>query len=94
MDGEGKTTWTSAYFAHFLLEEFEGEYIALNPLSGETHVLNEYARQILELIAQDPFTVADLAARMSDFRNAEADTQTLSDHLAQLEDWGLVWRVG
>lgn len=88
-----ETAWVAPHFAHLLLEEFEGEYIALNPHSGETHVLNEYSRQLLALISETPLTVDELVLRLRDFQHIESDPKILSEHLAQLEEWGIAQRV-
>lgn len=93
MYSSSKDAWESSCFELFLTEEFEGEYIAFNPLSGETHVLNEYARAILEHIARAPLTVDELGVRLGDFQQIESDPKILFDHLAQLEEWGIAQRV-
>jgi PqqD family protein of HPr-rel-A system len=75
------------------VENFEGEYIAYNPSSGETHVLNEYARRILELIADTPLTLENLMMLLKDRHQLDPDPEILSIHLGLLEDWGIAQRL-
>lgn len=81
--------WEALNFADLLYECWEEEYILFNPASGDTHVLNEVAFELLRDLAQTP---ADTDTLVRKYLDTPDLAHLLIAHLKQLETIGLVCR--
>jgi PqqD family protein of HPr-rel-A system len=81
--------WGSPEFRHYLIENYDNEFILYNALSGETHVLNEESHQILLAIQSTSKTSEALLREIL----PDSDQHTLDQHLLLLKDWGLAEEV-
>ncbi|HEX8667111.1 MAG TPA: HPr-rel-A system PqqD family peptide chaperone [Allosphingosinicella sp.] len=75
--------------------ELDGLTAIYHRRSGLTHILAPPAPQILEALAGEPGTAAEIAARIGErFEIAEEDVASaLEARLGELEAAGLVWRL-
>ena len=75
----------------------EGEYAAFNPLSGQTHLLNELSLEVLQLLHEsDGLSESQIVAAFSDGSDStELDEfrQSLGTHLSDLDELGLIART-
>jgi PqqD family protein of HPr-rel-A system len=89
----GQRCWVSVEFHALLWETWEHEHFVFNPRSGETHVLNDLAGEMLRALAEKPHTAAELALRFRDrlAGGGPDDVQPAVDALLrQLDQLGLV----
>ena len=75
--------------------EMEGLTLLYHRRSGLTHFLAPPAPQILAALAAGPASAAEIAARMGDMFEIEADdpAAVITARLSELEAAGLVWRT-
>lgn len=71
-------TWRLAPGQRLLHRCWDGECVIYNDLSGDTHLLDEFTFELLQLLQATPHTAAALAAALGldatdDCRQAEAD---------------------
>ena len=63
---------------------WDGECVLYNDLSGDTHLLDEFALALLEQLRAGPQPAAQLAAAFELARHEDAVLQTVLDDLAAL----------
>ncbi|MBF0628810.1 MAG: HPr-rel-A system PqqD family peptide chaperone [Magnetococcales bacterium] len=89
-----KTAWMVPAWPAMLWERFEDSFFLFNPLSGETHVLNEQARLILEQLGTRPATLEEILARQASVSSAGTDREDparpFRDLLSELDRLGLI----
>ena len=75
--------------------ELEGLTLLYHRRSGLTHILAPPAPQILAALAAGPASAADIAARIEEEFELEAEdpAAAIAARLAELEAAGLVWRT-
>lgn len=83
-------TWQSLGFERLLVRTWDEESFVFNPASGETHLLNESALALLELLHQQPCTLDELLNELGEVSHEQAPA--LRQHLQQLELIGLLRR--
>lgn len=91
-----KTVWNCPRIGDLLIEQFDGEYILYNRLSGETHVLNTESFLILDAISatgRSPKQIVDLMTASGEL-SVCANQQEVAQHLEVLERWGIAERTG
>ena len=75
---------------------FESESLVFNPLSWETHLLNESAVQVVAALAETPQSVRDLVERMLEAGMAAQGELSVEDQLEglliELENLGIATR--
>ena len=71
--------------------EWDGEAVLLNPLSWQTHLLNEGARALLEAIEDGPRDEAELVAMFAD-EGESPRAEEVRRALAELESLGFIVR--
>ncbi len=85
--------WRINSIARLHWRHWEEAYILFNAASAQTHMLNEFGKAVLELLAQTPHSTAELsrplAARLALDWNAEAQ-RYLQDLLVDLDELGLI----
>jgi PqqD family protein of HPr-rel-A system len=74
--------------------ELEGLTLVYQRRSGQTHIVAPPAPQILEALAAGPADPDEVARRMGESFDVEAEdpAAVISARLAELESAGLVWR--
>lgn len=98
MDVETKIEQSAVYHiantADFLWTSFEDSNILYDPASGHTQVLNDFAREILDLLQDGPKTVSDLFSEFeqilekeldSDLKNKIVETMLSFDNMGIIE---------
>jgi len=88
-----ETLWSCPNFGSLLWETWENEHFVLNPLSGETHVLNGLAGAILSTLAETPSSLAGLVERFGAELQGSGDLspeRILDELLSQLDQLGLI----
>ena len=89
----GGSSWACAKLEDLLWETWDNEHFVFNPRSGETHVLNDLAGEMLRALGEKPHTAADLALRFRDRLDGAGsdDVRPAVDALLrQLDQLGLV----
>jgi PqqD family protein of HPr-rel-A system len=85
--------WYCSVFSQLNSRCWEGEYFVFNPVTGHTHVFNEFAWFILGCCAEEPCSEGDLVSRAAAWAGDEAIESVaavMPDHLHQLEQLGLL----
>ena len=88
--------WQTLNYADLLREEWEDEWFLFHPASGNTHVLNRLAIDILDRINMKSATLAELEQALIDHygQNDSAGFRaSLVQHLRDLDDLGLITPV-
>ena len=89
--------WLTPLFPQLRLYPLDGEYAAFNPLSGETHFLNELSLEVLRLLHEsDGLSPSQVVDAFGDANNsAELDVfrQSLEIHIHHLDELGLIARA-
>lgn len=89
--------WQTPLFPQLRLYPLEGEYAAFNPLSGQTHFLNELSLEVLKLLHEsDGLSSSQIVNAFSDGNDtAELETfrQSLGTHIHHLDELGLIARA-
>lgn len=65
------------------LVDFDGDAVAFNPFSWETHLLNPAAALVLDMAAAGPCTEADVAQVLADVLD-ESERPRAADHAQRL----------
>jgi len=77
---------------------FDAEAVVFNPLSWETHLLNETAAHVVGYLRRRPQSAAELAAALVQDLDPESAAEAYTDQiealLEELEALGLVMRAG
>lgn len=89
--------WLTPLFPQLRLYTLEGEYAAFNPLSGQTHFLNELALEVLRLLHDnDGLSESQIVNAFSggnDSAELETFRQSLETHIQHLDELGLIARA-
>ena len=89
--------WLTPLFPQLCLYPLDGEYAAFNPLSGETHFLNELSLEVLKLLHEsDGLSKSQIVNAFSDGNDSvELDRfrQSLGTHIHHLDELGLIARA-
>jgi len=74
----------------------EGEYAAFNPLSGQTHFLNELSFEVLRLLHESnglsSSQIVNAFSDGCDSSELDAFQQSLDTHIYHLDELGLITR--
>ncbi len=85
--------WRIPLVSSLLWEVWPDEVVVFNPLSGETHQLNDVAAQVLSWLESSPRTIEDLVVNYCDkFSVGENDKDVewlISGLLKEFDDLGL-----
>jgi len=76
-------TWQLVKNAGLLIERFGTEAIVYNPLSGETHQMNDFSVSVLEQMLEKHFTVNSLTGEVCSSFELENNTE-IKNILTQL----------
>jgi PqqD family protein of HPr-rel-A system len=79
--------------AALLWREWDGEYIVFHVPSGDTHLLNAFAAEILLSLADEPASVAELVLRLRHEVGLEPGSgqeEPIANLVTQFEERGLV----
>jgi len=89
------TRWHCPLYKRFVRRCWNDEYFLYNPGSGQTHLLNQMALDILDLLAGEPLNSAEIQRLLAetweigdDARHAFAGR--IEQHLGQLRHLGLI----
>ena len=89
--------WLTPLFPQLHLYPLEGEYAAFNPLSGQTHFLNELSLEVLRLLHEsDGLSASQIVDSFSDGCDAaelDAFQDNLGTHIQHLDELGLISRA-
>ncbi|MCP4996648.1 MAG: HPr-rel-A system PqqD family peptide chaperone [Gammaproteobacteria bacterium] len=84
--------WYCGAYPLSLWRTWEGEVFLFNPISGNTHILNQLSNKILSVCANSPHTLQDILVHITkdtpEFQSV--GTGDLADHLSQLAQLGLI----
>ena len=72
---------------------WDGDYVVFNPLSGQTHLLDIFAGQMLRLITSGTPNIGELRSEAASFLEVEQDdrlARTVDELLRRLEAVGLI----
>lgn len=86
--------WTVPARVDWRWESFEEACFLYHPLSGETHLLNELARKLLESLAERPATLETLIHQHGQLAGAAAQQvgpEIIRAWLAELDRLGLIF---
>ena len=75
---------------------WEDEFVVYNSASGDTHLLDQVSRDMLKVLESESPTLSELAGRLAESQEIEADAEFssyLERLLATLEKLGLVERI-
>ncbi|MEP7183353.1 MAG: HPr-rel-A system PqqD family peptide chaperone [Betaproteobacteria bacterium] len=77
MSGHEQTRWRAIGGAKMAWREWDGEFVVFNPRTGSTHLLSEFAGEmLLGLLASDEgITAESLAARQADSSAGTDDSE-------------------
>ena len=85
--------WKVGGNRQLLWRSWDNESVVFDPLSGDTHVLNQIASQALKILEVDAVDAAKLSHRIADQLNLQ-DDEALLRHMERLlikfEDLGLI----
>jgi PqqD family protein of HPr-rel-A system len=87
------TCWRLVDSPRTLIIRFDDEYLVFNPLSWDTHLLNESAASVLEALRASPCSFSELAAGWSEPESDGLSTHPVATLLDELETMGLVEQV-
>jgi PqqD family protein of HPr-rel-A system len=78
-----------------IIEQFDDEFILYNKLSGDTHVLNQESKLIIDTISFHPSSAAEVQYTVvsNALTSADISVAQIQQHLAILEQWGIAQRV-
>ena len=86
--------WLTPLFPQLRLYPLEGDYAAFNPLSGQTHFINELSLEVLRLLHEsEGLSSSQIVNAFSDGHDsAELDTfrHSLGIHIHHLDELGLI----
>ena len=84
--------WYCPNYRELLIECWENEYFVFNPNSGDTHVLNVLAADILKALAEEAKSIPDLTGQMRTTGTLDrvSLTESVSVYLKHLDELGLV----
>ena len=89
-----ETRWLTPLFPQLRLYPLEGEYAAFNPLSGQTHFINELSLEVLRLLHEsDGLSASQIVDAFSDGNDSaelEVFRQSLGTHIHHLDELGLI----
>ncbi len=90
------TCWRLVDSARTLIIRFDDDYLVFNPLSWDTHLLNESAASVLEALRASSCSFAELAAGWSEPGSAgvSSSVHPVAMLLDELESMGLVEQAG
>ena len=87
------TRWQTLHYSDLLREEWEDEWFIFHPASGNTHVLNRLAIDILDRLHMHSASLPELARSLiEDYHPDEPSrfTAHLEHHLRHLDELGLI----
>jgi len=76
------------------IQRFDDEALVFNPLTWETHLLNDVAARVLDAVAELPRTEGHLVAELCGADAAESLREQIVRFLRELEALALIERVG
>ncbi len=89
--------WQTPLFSQLHLYPLDGEFVAFNPLSGQTHFINALSLEVLRLLDEsDGLTesqIIDAFSDGSDSAELEEFRRSLGTHIEHLDELGLIARV-
>jgi PqqD family protein of HPr-rel-A system len=89
--------WLTPLFPQLRLYPLEDEYAAFNPLSGQTHFLNELSLEVLRLLHESDglseSQIVDAFSDGCDSAEVEAFRLSLGTHIHHLDELGLITRA-
>ena len=92
-----KPRWLTPLFPQLHLYPLEGEYAAFNPLSGQTHFINELSLEVLRLLHENDglseTQIVDAFSDGNDSAELRVFRQSLETHIQHLDELGLIARA-
>lgn len=86
-------TWRTTSAAPFPVRYWDGDCVAYNPLSGDTHILDIVAGEVLRVITENPVAGPALSSRVAAFLDVPDDANTavsVGRILHRLDELGLI----
>ena len=100
MNAETRTPrprWQLTSHPNVRVVHYGAEAVVFNPLSWETHLLNETAAHVVESLHHGPRSVEELSAALVEGLDPESAPEVYADQIAalmvELEAFGLALRV-
>lgn len=90
---QATTSWRVPVEGTLPLRYWDGDYVVYNPLTGDTHVLDIVAGEVLKVIMAAPTTSRELCQHVADFLEVPNDVRTAENVdavLATLDELGLI----
>ncbi len=87
------TAWHVPLDEALALRYWSGEYVVYNPLTGNTHLLDIVAGELLKRIAAGTATTDELCGHVAEFLDVPRDARTMENVvaiLAALDHLGLI----
>jgi PqqD family protein of HPr-rel-A system len=92
--GEGiDQTWRKASSGTIPMREWDGDWVVYNPLSGDTHILDIVAGEVLRTVAGGPRDGRALCGHIAEFLDVADDANTAANVAAilhRLDELGLI----
>lgn len=85
--------WAASGASGFLWREFGSVSVLFDPRSGETHLLDPLAREILDLLIEQPRTEAEAAEALQDLigERDEDMRPRVDEAIAEFDRLGLIF---
>ncbi|MDA5193619.1 HPr-rel-A system PqqD family peptide chaperone [Govanella unica] len=95
MSGEAlrDVLWAGAGASGFLWREFGSFSVLYDPRSGETHLLDPLAREILDLFIEQPRTETEVVAQLAELLGSEGGdiASRVAEAIAEFDRLGLIF---
>lgn len=86
-------TWTMAAGELIWRSWQVGEFVVYHTASGSTHLLNDFAAEILRSLDHNPMTLAELAERLSETAGCQLDNEMIEQTQAVLSEFEVLGLV-
>lgn len=86
-------TWRTTSAGEIPVRHWDGDCVAYNPLSGDTHILDVVAGEVLRMIMERPTAGRVLSSRVAAFLEVPDDANTAASVgriLQRLDELGLI----
>lgn len=88
MSASNATKWAVLAHARLYWQSWEGEHIVYNSASGDTHLLDPVAAQVLQTLQREPMELATLMREVADTLDIDLDDELLAYMEAALSELG------
>jgi PqqD family protein of HPr-rel-A system len=87
------TVWRIAAALPIPRRNWEGDWVVYNPLSGDTHILDVVAGDVLSVVVESPTGARAICRHIADFLDVPDDENTranVAEILHRLDELGLI----